>query len=74
LAESGSLPDLTRVAHYVYDELAAGRQVPNPTLRWMLREAGLGGVFDVLGKKHGTGTVRDMILFFEREIDQRVAA
>ena len=69
LAESLVRPDLTRVTRYVYDELSADRQVPRTALRWMLREAGLAGVFNVLARKHGADTVRDMILVLEREID-----
>lgn len=71
LAESVVLPDLMRVTRYVYDELSAGRQVPHTALRWMLREAGLNGVFNVLTQKYGADTVRDMILVLEREIDRQ---
>lgn len=71
LAESVVLPDLMKVTRYVYDELSAGRQVPHTTLRWMLREAGLNGIFNVLAQKYGLDTVRDMILVLGREIDRQ---
>jgi predicted lipid carrier protein YhbT len=71
LAESVALPDPMRVTRHVHDELSAGRQVPHTALRWILREAGLGGVFNVLTQKYGAGPVRDMILVLEREIDRQ---
>jgi hypothetical protein len=74
MAESVVRPDLMRVTRYVYDELSAGRQVPHTALRRMLREAGLDGVFNVLTQKYGAGTVRDMILVLEREIDRQALA
>jgi hypothetical protein len=40
----------------------------------MHREAGLDGVFNVLTQKYGAGTVRDMILVLEREIDRQALA
>lgn len=74
LAETAALPRLTRVSRYVYDESSMGRTVPHTTLRWMLREAGLEGVFSVLDKKHGGSVVRDMILLLSREIDRSALA
>ena len=74
LAESVVLPDLMKVARYVYDESSAGRQVPHATLRWMVREAGLNGVFKVLAQKYGLDSVKDMILVLGREIDRQVLA
>ena len=71
LAESVVRPDLMRVTRYVCDELSAGRQVHHTALRWVLREAGLDGVFNVLAQKYGADTVRDMILVLEREIDRQ---
>jgi hypothetical protein len=71
MAESVVLPDLMRVTRHVYDELAAGHQVPRTALRRMLREAGLNGVFNGLTQKFGADTVRDMILVLEREIDRQ---
>lgn len=67
LAESAALPDLMRVTRHAYGELSTGRQVPRSTLRWVLREAGLAGVFDVLKHKHGVNVVKDMILVLDRE-------
>lgn len=69
LAESVTRPDLMKVTRYAYDELSAGRQVPRVTLRWIQREAGLHGVFNVLMHKYGHDAVRDMILVLGREID-----
>ena len=71
LAESVVLPDLMKVTTYAYDELSSGRQVPPTTLKWMLREAGLAGVFNVLAQKYGLDTVKDMILGLSREIDRQ---
>lgn len=73
-AETAALPDLTRVSRYVYDESSIGRTVPHTTLRWILREAGLQGVFKVLDKKYGGNVVRDMILLLSREIDRSALA
>lgn len=70
LAESAALPDLTRVSHYVYDESSMGGTIPHATLRWMLREAGLQGVFKALDHRHGGTLARDMILFLGNEIDR----
>ena len=72
LAESAGLPDLTRVSRFVYDEASTGRALPHATLRWMLREAGLQGVFRTLDRKHGGTVVRDMILFLGHEVDRGV--
>ncbi len=74
LAESVVLPELMKVSSYAYDELSAGREVPHTTLRWMLREAGLSGVFNVLAQKYGLDTVKDMILGLSREIDRQALA
>ena len=74
LAETAAFPDRTRVSRYVYDESAMGRPVPRTALRWMLREAGLEGVFKVLDKKHGGTVVRDMMLLLSREIDRSALA
>ena len=71
MTESVARPDLMKVTRYAYDELSAGRQVPHTTLRWMLREAGLDGVFKVLAQKYGLDTVKDMILVLGREIDRQ---
>jgi hypothetical protein len=73
-AESLALPDLVQVARYVYGESSAGRQVPHATLRWMQREAGLGGVYGALAQKYGLGTVKDLILALEGEIGQQALA
>lgn len=70
LAETAALPNLTRVARYVYDESSVGHTVPHTTLRWMLRESGLAGVFSVLDNKHGGTVARDVILLLSREIDR----
>lgn len=72
VAESVALPDLMRVARYAHDELAAGRRVSHATLRWMLREAGLMGVFDTIKQRHGTDVVKDMVLLLDREINRHV--
>jgi hypothetical protein len=71
LAESTALPDLATVARHVYVESSRGGRVPHSTLRWMVREAGLQGVFDVLGQRHGTDVVKNMILTLEQEIDRQ---
>lgn len=71
MTESVARPELMKVTRYAYDELSAGRQVPHTTVRWMLREAGLDGVFNVLAQKYGLDTVKDMILVLEREIDRQ---
>ena len=70
MAESAARPDLMRVTRHAYDELSAGREVPHTTLRWMLREAGLSGVFNALDQRHGAEVVKDMILVLEHEIDR----
>ena len=59
-----------RGTRYVYDEASSGRQVPHTTLRWMLREAGLNGVFGALKQKHGHNTVKGMIIALQWEIDR----
>lgn len=71
MTESVARPELMKVTRYAYGELSAGRQVPHTTLRWMLREAGLDGVFNALAQKYGLGTVKDMILVLGREIDRQ---
>lgn len=71
MTESVARAELMKVTRYAYDELSAGRQVPHTTLRWMLREAGLDGVFNVLAQKYGLDTVKDMVLVLEREIDRQ---
>jgi hypothetical protein len=71
LAASVAWPDLMKVTRYAYGELSAGRQVPHTALRWILREAGLNGVFTALAQTHGLGTARDMILTLSREIDRQ---
>lgn len=68
LAESAALPNLTRVARHVHAELSRGRRVSPTTVRWMIREAGLAGVFNVLKEKHGTDVVKNMILVLEPEV------
>jgi hypothetical protein len=67
LAESAGMPDLARIAGHVSAELSRGRQVPRDMLSWLVREAGLRGVFDAVQRKHGTDVVRDAILLLERE-------
>lgn len=74
MAESVVFPDLMKVTRYAYDELSAGRQVPSTALRWMVREAGLNGVFKVLARKYGHDAVREMILGLSREIDRQALA
>jgi hypothetical protein len=74
LAETAALPNLTRVSRYIYDESSTGRVVPHTTLRWMLREAGLQGVFNIIDRKYGGSVVRDMILLFSREVHQSAPA
>lgn len=71
MAESVALPDLMKATRYAYDELSAGRQVSGTTLRWMTREAGLNGVFKVLGQKYGQDAVKDMLLGLEHEIGRQ---
>jgi hypothetical protein len=48
--------------------------VPRTTLRWMLRKAGLGGVFNVIDRKYGGCVVRDMILMLSDEIHRSALA
>jgi hypothetical protein len=74
LAETAALPNLTRVSRCVCDESSAGRTVRHTTLRWMLREAGLEGVFNLIDNKYGGNVVRDMIRLIEREIDRSALA
>lgn len=62
LAESAGMPDLARVAGHVSVELSRGGQVPGDMLSWLVREAGLRGVFDVVARKHGTDVVKNAIL------------
>ncbi|RMI45450.1 hypothetical protein EBO15_09550 [Actinomadura harenae] len=68
-AEASALPDLMRTTSHVYKELSAGRQVPRATLRWVIREAGLQGVFKPIRRTHGADAVKDIILAFEYELN-----
>lgn len=70
LLESAGHPDLMRLARFVYDEAAAGRQVPYRYLSELLEEASGKGVIGEL-RAHDPERLNDIVVAIGREIDRQ---
>ena len=71
LAESADYPEVARLAHSVYDTLAAGGEVPHVVLSDLLGEVSGKGVLRALNQKYSATAFEALLMPVCREIDRQ---
>jgi hypothetical protein len=71
LMESAPHVDLRMVAQAVYEDFAAGQEVPYVALIGMINEASRKGVLRTLKQRHSDDAFNDMVVVLLREADRQ---